>query len=224
MSIAEDALSMIQDANAIGLGTGRAATEFVKALGARVRGGLKVRGVPTSEATFKLAVELGIPLTTLDQVGELDITFDGADEVAPNLDLIKGYGGALIREKVVAASSKRLVIMVGPGKEVPALGTRGKLPIEVVQFAVPLVGRRLEGLGLEPVIRLGADGKEPFVSDNGHYILDCRTGPIADPSDLEREIDAIPGIVGTGLFLGMAEIVLIQDADGSVRVRRRGEA
>ena len=220
MTIAEHALSLIQDGTAIGLGTGRAATEFVRALGERVRAGLKVVGVPTSETTAGLARELGIPLTTLGAVDHLDVTFDGADEVAPGLDLIKGYGGALVREKVVAASSRRLIILVGEGKEVPTLGARGKLPVEVVPFALPLALRRLAELGCPPVLRHDPEGHD-FATDNGNAILDCHTGPIADPAALDRAIQAIPGVVGTGLFLGMAETVLIQAADGTVRVRYR---
>jgi len=223
MTAAEQALAMIEDGQAIGLGTGRAATEFVKALGPAIRAGLRVRAVPTSGATAGLARELGIPLISLEEVGQLDATFDGADEVAPNLDLIKGYGGALVREKIVAASSRRLIILVGEGKEVPALGTRGKLPVEVVPFGVTLASRHLMALGLPPTLRLDPNGV-PFLTDNGNAILDCRTGPIADPEALDRAIDAIPGVVGTGLFLGMAEVVLIQGADGSVLVHRRGGA
>src|SRR5689334_18727823 len=147
MTIAETALSMIEEGTTIGLGTGRAATEFVRALGARVKAGFRITGVPTSEATADLARQLGIPLTTLDQVDELAVTFDGADEVDPNLDLIKGLGGALLREKIVAASSRRLVILVGPGKEVAKLGEHGVLPVEVVPFGLALAGRKLEALG-----------------------------------------------------------------------------
>src|SRR5436309_11703644 len=151
MTIAEEALAMTRPGTVIGLGTGRAASEFVRALGDRVRDGLRITGVPTSVATADLAAQLGIPLTSLDQVDEdLDATFDGADEVAPNLDLIKGLGGALLREKVVAASSRRLVILAGPGKEVEVLGTGEKhtLPVEVVPFGLPLVRRRLAALGI----------------------------------------------------------------------------
>lgn len=220
MTVAERALAMIEDNAAIGLGTGRAATEFVKTLGLRVRDGLRVRGVPTSAATAELARELGIPLTTLDQSGELEVTFDGADEVDPNLDLIKGYGGALVREKIVAASSKRLVILVGPGKEVGTLGGHGKLPVEVVPFGVPLARRRLAALGLPPIVRHDADGHD-FLTDNGNIILDCHVAPIQDPAALERSILDIPGVVGTGLFIGMAHTVLIQAEDGSVTVRTR---
>jgi ribose 5-phosphate isomerase A len=223
MTIAERALALIEDGFAIGLGTGRAATLFVRALGEKVAGGLKVRGVPTSAATTALARELGIPLISLDEVGELDITFDGADEVAPNLDLIKGYGGALVREKIVAASSKRFVVLVGPGKEVDVLGGRGKLPVEVVSFGLALARRKLEALGCPPTLRLGPDGS-PFVTDNGNLILDCRIGPIADPAALDRSILGIPGVVGTGLFLGMAETVLIQADDGTVREIHRARS
>jgi len=221
MTIADQALDLIRDGMTIGLGTGQAATDFVKALGQRVRAGLRVRGVPTSEATRDLAYELGIPLTKLNAEDQLDITFDGADEVDPNLDLIKGYGGALIREKIVAASSKRLVILVGEGKEVAVLGARGKLPVEVVEFGMPLASRRLTALGLEPQIRIKPGSTDPVRTDNGNVIFDCHTGPILNPEALEQAIHAIPSVVGTGLFLGMAESVFIQAADGTVRVRHR---
>jgi ribose 5-phosphate isomerase A len=223
MTIAERALALIEDGSAIGLGTGRAATLFVKALGQRVKEGLHVRGVPTSDATAGLARELGIPLTTLDEVGELDVTFDGADEVAPDLNLIKGYGGALVREKIVAASSKRFVVLVGPGKEVSTLGEHGKLPVEVVPFALSLARRRLTALDCPPVLRLHPDGST-YITDNGNPIFDCKVGPIRDAAALERAILDIPGVVGTGLFIGMAETVLIQADDGTVTARHRGEA
>lgn len=221
MSSADTAIAMIRDGDAIGLGTGRAATAFVRALGERVRAGLNVRGVPTSAATAALAREVGIPLTTLADVDQLVITFDGADEVDPQLNLIKGLGGALVREKIVAASSRRLVILVGPGKEVPALGAHGKLPVEIVPFGIPLARRRLAALGLPTDIRLGPDGN-PFVTDNGNHVLDCRATALADPQALEQAIHAIPGVVDTGLFLGMADTVLIEEEDGSVRTLRRG--
>jgi ribose 5-phosphate isomerase A len=220
MTIAERALAQIEDGFAVGLGTGRAATLFVKALGQKVQEGLTIRGVPTSDATASYARELGIPLTTLDEVGELDITFDGADEVAPDLNLIKGYGGALVREKIVAASSKRLVILVTPEKLVKALGDHGKLPVEVVPFGLSLAQRKLAALGCPPVLRLDEGGK-PHITDNGNPILDCQVGSIEDAAALERAILGIPGVVGTGLFIGMAETVLIQAVDGSVNERHR---
>ena len=231
MTFAERALGYITEGTTIGLGTGRAATLFVEALGQKVREGLKIRGVPTSATTAKLATKLGIPLTTLAEVDQLDTTFDGADEVAPDLSLIKGYGGALVREKIVAASSKRLIILVGPGKEVPRLGTRGRLPIEVIPFGLPLIHRRLAELGMFGEVRTnvvpsGFPGNEttPFRTDNGNMILDCRSGPIDDPITLEQALLNIPGVVDTGLFLGMAQTIVIGHDDGTVVVRQRGES
>ncbi len=219
MTNAKRALDAVEDGNVLGLGTGRAATAFVRGLGERVQSGLRITGVPTSQATADLATELGIPLVTLEEAGDLDLTVDGADEVDPQLDLIKGYGGALVRERIVAASSKRLVILVGAEKEVKVLGERGRLPVEVVSFGMSLGRRRLEGLGLAPELRM-KDGTQ-FKTDNGNCILDCGVGPIANPSELEREILSIPGVVGSGLFLGMADTVLIQRGD-DVEERQRG--
>jgi ribose 5-phosphate isomerase A len=216
--VAARALEMVQDGAAVGLGSGRAATAFVKALGERVRAGLRVRGVPTSQATAELARQVGIPLVTLEDVEQLDLTVDGADEVDPQLNLIKGYGRALVREKVVAASSRRLVILVDTSKLVPVLGSRGKLPVEVVPFALPLCRRRLLKLGCQPV-PYEADGRV-FLTDNGNHILDCQVGPITDPMAMQQAIRAIPGVVGTGLFLGMADTVLVQDG-GMVHVQHR---
>ncbi|MBY0523097.1 MAG: ribose-5-phosphate isomerase RpiA [Gemmataceae bacterium] len=221
MTIAERALEMIQDGFVVGLGTGRAATEFVNALGKRVQQGLRIRGVPTSQRSADLATQLGIPLITLDQVEQLDLDVDGADEVDPNLDLIKGLGGALIREKIVAAAAKRFIVLVGSEKIVPALGAHGVLPVEVVPFALPLCMRRLTAMGMPPTPRQ-KDGKL-FISDNANYVLDCKIQPIADPRKLEAEILAIPGVVGTGLFLGMAHTVLIQDGDNVQVKERKGQ-
>jgi ribose 5-phosphate isomerase A len=206
-ALARRALGFVKDDTAVGLGAGRAATAFVRALAARVRDGLRVRGVPVSEATAELAEDLGIPLVGLE--AEIDVTVDGADEVDPDLNLIKGYGGALLRERVVAAASRRQVILVERDKLVPRLGSRGRLPVEVVAFALPLCRRRLAALGLGPTLR--TTGERPFVTDNGNVILDCVVGPIADPSGLERALRAIPGVVDTGLFLGIADTVLVAD-------------
>jgi ribose 5-phosphate isomerase A len=223
MTIVERALELVASHSRIGLGSGRAAQAFVKGLGERVRAGrLQVYGVPTSEATEKLAMEEDIPLLSLAQSGTLDLTVDGADEVDPHLDLIKGYGRALVREKIVAASSRRLVILVGDEKLVPKLGTRGKLPVEVVPFALPLCERRLAELGCRPVPYF--QGGALFVTDNGNHILDCQIGPITDPVQLEYDIRAIPGVVGTGLFLGMADTVLVGDrVDFRMMEERRRE-
>ena len=202
------ALQFVRNGSRIGLGSGRAASAFVRLLGERVRSGeLHVYGVPTSNEAADLATQEGIPLLTLDQAGVLDLDVDGADEVDPNLDLIKGYGRALVREKIIAASSRRLVILVGEEKLVPRLGGRGKLPVEVVPFALPLCERRLRELGCRPVPYV--QGGRLFVTDNGNNILDCQVGPLADPRKLDRDIRDIPGVVGTGLFLGRADTVLV---------------
>ena len=210
MTIAERALELVANDTRIGLGSGRAARTFVKALGERIRSGrLRVYGVPTSEETATLCMQEDIPFLDVRDAGTLDLTVDGADEVDPSLDLIKGYGRAFVREKIVAASSRRLVVLVGDEKLVPRLGSRGKLPVEVVPFALPLCERRLRKLGCEPVPYV--QGDRLFVTDNGNHILDCRIGPIADAARLENDIRAIPGVVGTGLFLGMADTVLVGD-------------
>lgn len=215
MNFSERALELVEPGQVVGLGTGRAATEFIYALGDRVRQGLSIRGVPTSRTTADLARMMGIPLATLEEVDGIDIVFDGADEIDPQLNLIKGLGGALVREKIVAAASKRFIVLAGPGKEAPMLGTRGVLPVEVVPFALGFCERSLRRLlGTAPVLRLVSEA--PFVSDNGNYVLDCKIPTLDDPAALENRIRSIPGIVGTGLFLGMAEMALIQDGD-SVR-------
>lgn len=219
-SVATRAIEFVKDGDVVGMGTGRAATAFIHALGSAVKGGLRVRGVPTSRVTADLATQLGIPLATLDEVGQIDVTFDGADEVDPQLDLIKGYGGAMVREKIVAASSRRLVILVGVEKLVPVLGSRGILPVEVVPFGLPLCRRRLAELGCHPAVRL-VDG-QPFVTDNGNQILDCGISPIRDPAAFEQSVLSIPGVVGTGLFIGMADTVLVQDGE-AVKVQRRDD-
>ena len=219
-SLASRALEFVRDGAIVGLGTGRAATAFLHALAARVREGLSVRGVPTSEETARLARELGIALAELDE-GLIDVTIDGADEVDPQLNLIKGYGGALVRERIVTAASRMQVILVDDSKLVPILGTRGRLPIEVIPFALPLCVRRLKELGCRPALR-SVEGK-PFFSDNGNVILDCAIGPLEDPAALDSEIRNIPGVVGTGLFLGTAHTVLVAEG-GMVRELRRKEA
>jgi ribose 5-phosphate isomerase A len=219
LAIAQKALDWVKDGQTLGLGTGRAATAFVRALGERVADGLNISGVPTSEVTAALARELNIPLLTLEQAGSIDVCFDGADEVDPNLDLIKGYGGAHVREKIVAASSTTLVILVGTEKVVEVLGSRGKLPVEVLPFGEAHCREALQRLGCEPTVRCSNDGA-PISTDNGNIILDCMISPIENAADLETAILAIPGVLGTGLFIGMADVVIIQDGD-SVEVKQR---
>jgi len=217
--LAQRALDEIEGVDVIGLGTGQAATAFVRALGGRVPAGLSVKGVPTSEATARLARGLGIPLVSLEHVPAIDVTLDGADEVDRGLNLIKGYGGALVREKVVAAASRRLVILVGAEKLVPTLGHHGRLPVEVVPFAAPFCQRRLADMGLRPTVR--TERGQAIVSDNGNLILDCGVTAIADPAALEAAVRGIPGVIGTGLFVGMADRVLVWDGTVKVMDRRR---
>ena len=220
-AVAARVLDLIHDGATVGLGSGHAAAAFMARLAARVREGLRVAGVPTSEATVRQARALGIPLVDLDDM-ELDLTIDGADEVAPNLDLVKGWGGALVRERIVASASRRQVILVGHDKLVRALGEHGRIPIEVIPLARGPASRRLRSLGLEPTVRSAAGGAGPLVTENGNLVLDCAPGePLQDGSAaraLEAALLAIPGVVDTGLFLGTAERVLVGYPDGRVDV------
>lgn len=218
-ALAARALEMVPDGSRVGLGSGRTATAFIHALGERVRGGLRVRGVPTSEATAQLARSLGIPLDTLDDPTPLALTVDGADEVERGtLRLIKGWGGALVRERIVAAASRAQVILVTAEKVVDRLGTRGRLPVEVLPFAAGFCRRCVELIGLKGTFRAAANGGT-FVTDNGNWILDCAVSPLDDPAALERSLRAIPGVVDTGLFLGTAALVLVDDGGRVVEWR-----
>ena len=212
------ALDRIRRGDVVGLGSGRAAERFVRALGARVRGGLAVRGVPTSEATAVLARGLGIPLAGLDEVPRVDLAVDGADEVDTERRLIKGYGGALLREKVVAAAAARTLILVGPEKCVARLGARGRLPLEVLPFALGSVLRQLEALGAPGTVR-ELDGRQ-LMSDNGNALVDAAIGPLADPRALDRALRAIPGLLETGLFLDLDATIVIGRPKG-VEIRTR---
>jgi ribose 5-phosphate isomerase A len=216
---AERAAGLVEDGMKLGLGTGSTARLVLEAIAARrERGELgRISGVPTSTDTRDQARRLGIPLISLDDGARLDLTLDGADEVDPGLDLVKGLGGALLWEKIVASVSDRVVIVVDESKLVDKLGTRGPLPVEVVPFGWRTVRAPLEALGARPTLRLGDDG-EPFLTDGGHYILDCRFEEgIEDPHEVEAALHRTPAVVETGLFLGMAEAV-IAAGGGGVRV------
>ena len=208
------AAELIRDGLELGLGTGSTVDPFLEALAARIEGeGLRVRGVPTSRQTERRARELGIPLATLDEVGRLDLTVDGADEIDPAFDMIKGGGGALLREKVVASVSQRVVIVVDQTKRVDRLGTTFALPVEVVKFAVAPVRRALALLGCDPILRERNGGV--FESDNGNAVLDCRFAEgIADARALHTAAHAIPGVVEVGLFLGLAHGCIVGFPDG----------
>ena len=215
--LAGRALDLVTEGALVGLGAGRAAQAFVHVLGERARAGFPVTGVPASDETAELARRLGIRLAGLDE-RPLDLTVDGADEVDPALDLLKGYGGALARERIVAAASRRQVILVGEDKLVPALGTRGRLPVEVLPFALPLVRQRLAALGLAPTVRT-TDGR-PSVTDNFNVILDLAVTALEDPRATDAAIRAVPGVVDTGLFLGTASLVLVGTAAGIRELNR----
>ncbi|HJS87190.1 MAG TPA: ribose-5-phosphate isomerase RpiA [Acetobacteraceae bacterium] len=211
---AEAAVDLVQDGMAIGLGTGSTAAYAIDALARRVRTGLRVRAIPTSERTARRAREGGIPLTSFAECPRLDLTIDGADEIARGtLDLIKGLGGALLREKIVAASSARLVIIADPSKLVDRLGTHAPVPVEVVAFGWETTLARLAALGARPTPRRAEDGTL-FRTDGGNMILDCATGPIAESAALERALRGVVGVVETGLFLGIAERALVSGSDG----------
>lgn len=213
-ALALKALEYVPDGARIGLGSGRTTEAFIHILAERVHRGLRVHGVPTSEGIAQLARQLGIPLDTLDAAEPLEVTIDGADEVERGtLNLIKGWGGALVRERIVAAASKRQVIIVAHEKLVDRLGSRGRLPVEVIPFAFAFCQRQIEQIkvpgGLQPSVR--QVGGKTFVTDNGNWILDCHLQPQADPVGLDAALLAIPGVVDTGLFLGTAACVLVAE-------------
>jgi ribose 5-phosphate isomerase A len=218
---ADAAAALVQDGMIVGLGSGSTAAFAVEALGRRVREGLTIAGIPTSESTARQARALGIPVSSLGEHDHIDITIDGADEVEEGtLNLIKGHGGALLREKIVASATRNLVIVVDASKLVPRLGSRVAVPLEVVPFGWQMAASRLRGLGAVPKIRLTAD-ETPFITDGGHYILDCEFGPIQDPDKLERQLSNLIGVVEDGLFLGMTSTVIIGGEDGVQVIDRR---
>lgn len=218
-TVARASIRFVNDGDVVGLGTGSTATYGVKFLGERVRAGLKITGVPTSNNTKDLALSLGIPLTTLDKISRIDVTIDGADEFDPQLSLIKGGGGALLHEKIVASASRRLVIIADSSKQVAVLG-KFPVPLEVITFAQPIVRRKVEALGAAVTLRMA--GNAPFLTDEGHHILDCHFGSIRDVPALARKLSDMPGIVEHGLFVHMASVVLM--ARGSEVVELHGGA
>jgi ribose 5-phosphate isomerase A len=215
---ARASLRFVRDGDIVGLGTGSTAAYAVKFLGELVQAGLKIRGIPTSVQTKELATSLGILLTTLDEFQQIDVTIDGADEFDPRLNLIKGGGGALLREKIIASASRQLVIIADSSKQVAGLG-RFPLPVEVIPFAQPLVAKRIAALGATVKVRQDKNGNL-FTSDEGHRILDCSFGQIPDPPALSRELNAIPGVVEHGLFIGLASVVLCAKGERVAELRR----
>jgi ribose 5-phosphate isomerase A len=218
------AVDFVRSGMRIGLGTGSTARHFVEVLGERVRAGLDIVAVPTSETTRSDAERLGIPLTSLDETPELDLTVDGADEIGPDLSLIKGGGGALLREKIVAHASGRMIVIADESKWVSALG-RFPLPVDVVPFGLAATRRAVEAAAVAAgcpgpaLLRRGKDG-HAFVTDNGHWVLDAALERISDPKRLADRLSAIPGVVEHGLFIGLAEAVVLGGPEG-VRVIER---
>lgn len=217
LAAAEYAAGLVENGMVVGLGTGTTSVKMVEALGKRYQEGLRFTGVPTSIHTAELARSFGIPLTTLDDAGALDLNIDGSDEVDPQLDLIKGHGGALTREKLVASAARRFAVMVDESKLVRHLGEQFPVPIEVVQFGWKTTQHRLEALGLQCELR---GGSEPFITDNQNYILDCRLAAESNTSvaELADAIKLQTGVVDHGLFLRMASVVIVGKSDGSVDV------
>ena len=209
----EAAIAYVQDGMTVGLGTGSTAAHAIRAVAAAMRDrGWRVRGVATSVATEQLAASLGIPLVTLEEVDAVDVAIDGADEVDRKRNLIKGAGGALFREKVVARAAAKVVIVVDESKLVDVLGTKALVPVEVHSFGWRVTKRLVEGLWCTATLR--APGGTPYRTDNGNLILDCRFGPIPKPEKLEREINNVPGVLENGLFVGLAPVVLAAGPEG----------
>jgi ribose 5-phosphate isomerase A len=215
---ARASLPFVEDGQVVGLGTGSTAAHFIQLLAERVKAGLKIRGIPTSVRSEAMAKSLGIPLTTLDECQEIAVTVDGADEVDPQLRLIKGGGGALLREKIVASATRKLVIVVDASKRVATLG-KFPLPVEVIKFSQALVTKKIAGLGAAVRMRMNEDGR-PYLTDENNYILDCHFGAIADPEKLARELSDMPGVVEHGLFMGMANVVLVAQEGEILELRR----
>lgn len=213
----ERAAEYVQDGMVVGLGTGSTASFAVRKLGQRVQAGLRIRGIPTSRATEALARGVGIPLIDFSVTTEIDLTIDGADEIDPMLCLIKGGGGALLWEKIVARASREMIVVADAGKVKKVLGAF-PLPVEVVPFGYQATARHLEELGLQPTLRRTEAG-EVFITDGGHFIFDCASGPISQPAALERALNLIPGVVENGLFVGLARRALIGHEDGTIEER-----
>ena len=218
---AEAAVELIEDGMVVGLGTGSTAAFAIDALAAKVEAGLSIVGIPTSERSAERARAQGIPLATFAQHRRISITIDGADEIEEgSLDLIKGLGGALLREKIVASATDRLIIIADDSKLVPRLGSRGPLPVEVVPFGWEVTADRLAALARRVTRRLDRTGG-PFLTDGGHFILDCTFEPITDAPGLARALDRIVGVVETGLFIAMAQTAILAGADGVRTLTRR---
>jgi ribose 5-phosphate isomerase A len=217
--VARASLKFVRDGDVVGLGSGSTAAYAVRLLGERVRAGLKIRGISTSAQTQNLAASLDIPLITLEKIQQIDVTIDGADEFDPELRLIKGGGGALLREKVIASATREEIIIVDSSKQVSVLG-KFPLPVEVIPFAEAVVSKKISALGATVQLRRNKAG-EPFITDEGHHILDCHFGQIPDPPALAYTLTEMPGVVEHGLFINLAHVVLLGKGSEVLEFRRK---
>ena len=219
--VGEKAVEFIKDGMVVGLGTGSTVYYTIIKLGQLVKEGLSIQGIPTSIQTAELATKLGIPLASFQEIGEIDVAIDGADEVDSNLDLIKGGGGALLREKIIAKAARRFIVVATPSKMVKKLGSF-PLPVEVVPFGAKWTEKHLKELGLEPSLR--QSNGTPYQTDNGNYIFDCVFSEISKPHELEAKLNTIPGVVENGLFIGMTDLVISLDRNNQPVFIKRGKS
>ena len=220
--VALEAVKHVQDGFIVGLGSGSTAAYVIQEIGEKIRlEGLRISGVPTSHQAMMLAVHCGVPLTTLNEHPQLDLAIDGADQIDRDLNLIKGGGGALTREKIVASAANLFVIVADETKSVEKLGTNHAIPIEVLPFALPTVMAKLRELKGKPVLREGGGKVGPSVTDNGNFVVDVDFGPVDDVKELDLQLKLIPGVIETGLFVGMADVVYLGKPDGFEKLVRK---
>ena len=220
--VASEAVKHVQEDFIVGLGSGSTTAYVIQEIGEKIRlEGLRILGVPTSHQAMMLAVHCGVPLTTLNEHPQLDLAIDGADQIDRDLNLIKGGGGALTREKIVASAAKQFVIVADETKLVERLGTNHTVPVEVLPFAVPTVMVKLRELKGKPVLREGGGKVGPLVTDNGNFVVDVDFGPVDDVKELHLQLKLIPGVIETGLFVGMADVVYLGKPDGVEKLVRK---
>ena len=216
--VGEKAAEFVKDGMVVGLGTGSTVFYTIQKLGQLVKEGLSIKGIPTSVQTEELAKELGIPLTSFSEIESIDIAIDGADEVNSELELIKGGGGALLREKIIARAAKTFIVVADSSKRVGKLGAF-RLPVEVIPFGYEMTEKHIRAIGLVPEIRLNREN--PFITENGNYIFDCEISEHVQPERLERMLNMIPGVVENGLFVGMTDLVITLDLEKNVVMLRK---
>jgi len=220
--VALEAVKHVKDNFVVGLGSGSTAAYVIQEIGEKIRlQGLRVLGVPTSHQAMMLAVHCGVPLTTLNEHPQLNLAIDGADQIDRELNLIKGGGGALTREKIVASAAKEFVIVADETKLVEKLGTNHAIPLEVLPFALPTVMVKLRKLKGKPVLREGGGKVSPLVTDNGNFVVDVDFGPVNDVKELDLQLKLIPGVIETGLFVGMADVIYLGKPDSVLKLKRK---